>query len=72
MSNASELLTIHNGPYTDRITTFIDVLGFTRDLSSPSTRRALILSIEALLSSLRSWPTLTPRGRGEAVDMTRA
>ena len=48
------LLTIFNGPYADRVTTFIDILAFTRDVASLSTRPGLILSIEAVLNRLRN------------------
>jgi hypothetical protein len=34
-----------DGPYTDRITTFIDILGFTLDVASLPARPALLLSI---------------------------
>ncbi|MDE2166565.1 MAG: hypothetical protein KGJ66_09545 [Alphaproteobacteria bacterium] len=48
------LLTIFNGPYANRLTTFIDILAFTRDVVSLSTRPGLIYSIEAVLSRLRN------------------
>ena len=48
------MLTVFNGPYTDRIATFIDILAFTRDVASLSTRPGLILSIEAVLNRLRN------------------
>jgi hypothetical protein len=54
MVEKPELLTISNGPYADRITTFIDILAFTRDVASLPTRPALIPSIEAVLSKLRN------------------
>lgn len=46
-------LTIFNGPYEDRITTLIDILGFSRDVTSLESRPGLVVSIEAVLTRLR-------------------
>lgn len=52
-SPPTPLLTIFNGPYEDRITTLIDILGFSRDVASLASRPGLIVSIEAVLTRLR-------------------
>lgn len=53
MNTPEPTLTIFDGPYDDRITTFIDILAFTRDVASLPQRPALLISIEAVLDKLR-------------------